>query len=153
VTGDERQRLRRSLVQPLRVVHHADQRPLAGQVQQQAQGRHADREPVGDIPAPHIECGPQRVALRIRQMPQSAQERRAQLVEPGERHVHFRLDTRHPRDAAAGRALRQVIQQRGLAGSRLPAQDQDPALACPHIGDQPVQHLALATAATQPAPG
>ena len=58
----------------------------------------------------------------------------AQLVEPGERHVHFRLDACHPRDAAAGRVLRQVIQQRGLAGSRLAAPDQDPALACPHVG-------------------
>jgi hypothetical protein len=49
--------------------------------------------------------------------------------------------------------LRQVIQQRGLAGSRLAAQDQDPALACPHVGDQPVKHLALAAAAMQPALG
>jgi hypothetical protein len=153
VPGDERQRLCRRLVQPLRVVDHADQRSFLGEVRQQAQDRHADRERVWDIPAPHVECRVQRVTLRIGEMPKPVKERRAQLVEPGERHLRFRLGAGHPRDTAAGRALRQVIKQRGLAGSRLAAQDQDPALACPHIGDQPVQRLGLAATAIQPAPG
>ena len=86
-------------------------------------------------------------------MPEPVQERRAQLVEPGERHLHFRLDACHPRDAAADRALRQVIQQRRLARSRLAAQNQDAALAGPHVRGQPVEHLTLATTAMQPAPG
>jgi hypothetical protein len=129
VSGDERERLGRGRVQPLRVVHHADQRSLAGQVRQQAQGCHDDREAVRDVSAAHAERDPQRVPLRIRETPDSVQEWRAQLVEPGERQLHFLLDTGHPHDAAAGRALRQVIQQRGLAGSRLTADDQNPALA------------------------
>jgi hypothetical protein len=54
-------------------------------------------------------------------MPESVQERRAQLMEPGERHLHFRLDAGDPRDAAASRVLRQVIKQRDLAGSRFAA--------------------------------
>jgi hypothetical protein len=110
VTGDERQRLSRGLVQQLSVVHQADQRLLCGQIRQQAQGSHADREAIRGIPVLHIERGAQRVTLRIRKMPEPVKERREQLVEPGERHLRFRLDACHPRDTAAGRALRQVIQ-------------------------------------------
>ena len=44
--GDERQRLRRGLIEPLRVVDHADQRPLLGHLGQQAQHRQADEEAI-----------------------------------------------------------------------------------------------------------
>ena len=42
----ERHRLRRGLVQPLRVIDHADQRPVGGRLGQQVQHRQADQETV-----------------------------------------------------------------------------------------------------------
>ena len=64
------------------------------------------------------------------QPPEPVQERRAQLVQPGERHLRLWLSTRRPHDAAASRALHQVLQQRRLAGSR-------PRRAAPAPGSGP----------------
>jgi hypothetical protein len=44
--GDEGQGPGRGLVEPLRVVDHTDQRPLAGRPGQQAEGGQADQEAV-----------------------------------------------------------------------------------------------------------
>jgi hypothetical protein len=83
---------------------------------------------------------------------EAIQHRCAQLVEPGERQLHVGLDAGRSRDAASGRALHQVLQQRGLADPRLAAQDQHLTLARPHARQQPIQRLALAAPATQPSP-
>ena len=79
------------------------------------------------------------------------QERRAQLMQPGELELHLRLDPRRACDAAPRRSPGQVSQQRGLADPGLAAQDQDPALTGSHARQQPIQHLALAAPAAQPA--
>ena len=64
----EPQRLRRRLVQPLLVVDHADQRPLPGHLRQQAQHGQPDQEPVRRRAGGQAERGPQRIALRRRQL-------------------------------------------------------------------------------------
>ena len=68
---DERQDLRRDPVEPLRVVDQADQRPLLGDVGQQAQHRQTHQEAIGGSPAtsPNAvpsasRCGPGRLARR-----------------------------------------------------------------------------------------
>ena len=50
-TGDEGERQRRRLVEPLRVVDDAQQRPIVGRLREQAQDRQAHEEPVRGVPS------------------------------------------------------------------------------------------------------
>lgn len=145
----ERERLRRSRVHPLHIVHVADHRALPGRVRQQAQDGQADREAVRSGAVPEAERGAERGALRPGQSFDPVQERCAQLMQPGEDEVRLRLHARGPHDPASPGGLDQVVQQRGLAGSRLAVDDQRPAVPGPDAGHQAVQRLALVTAATQ----
>ncbi len=146
---DERQNLRRGMIEPLLVIDQAHQRPGRSHLRQQAQHRQADQKPVRHRPRTHPERGPQRITLRHRQPPQPIQHRRAQLMQPGERQLHLRLDTRGGRHPAARRPPGQVLQQRRLARTRLAPHHQRPALTRPHSPQQPVQHLTFAAAAQQ----
>ena len=73
-------------------------------------------------------------------------------VHAGEGELHLGLDARRARDATARRPRREVVQQRGLADPRLAAHDQHATLARPHIRQQPVECVALATPAAQSRP-
>jgi hypothetical protein len=153
VPGDERQRPRGRSVHPLCIIQYADQRPVCRYVRQETQGGQSDRESVrGGVPLDQAERYAQRFALRAGKPLEPAQERRAQLMQAGELHVRFRLSTHRPRNPATGRALHQIVQQRGLAGSCLAAEDKYAALARPHAGHQPVQGRTLAAPATQSVP-
>jgi hypothetical protein len=55
----------RSPIEPLRIVHDADQRLLPGHIRQQAQDRQADREAIRSVTIPEAERGAQGGALRI----------------------------------------------------------------------------------------
>jgi len=68
-TSGEGERLRRGPVQPLAVVHHADERPLRRRLRQQAQDGQADEEAIGRRPGTDAQCGPQCIALRNRNTP------------------------------------------------------------------------------------
>ena len=70
-------------------------------------------------------------------------------MQPCERELLLRLDARRPRDVASGRALHQVLQQRGLADSGLAAQDEHPASTLSDTLDQLVQCRALGAPAMQ----
>jgi len=131
---DERERLRRGLVEPLRVVHHAYQRLLLGDVGQQAQQSQPDQEAVGGVAGLQAERRAERVALWSGQAIEPVEERRTQLVQPSEREFHLGLDADRPGGPASGRASQQVAQQRGLANARLAAQHQSPAVAGPRTG-------------------
>ena len=96
----ERERLRRRPVEPLRIVHDADQRPVLRRVGQQAQGRQADEEPIRGVAVTQPERRAQRVALRAGKALEAIHERRAELMQPGERELHLRLDARCLGDAA-----------------------------------------------------
>ncbi len=150
-TRHERQCLRRRAVKPLRVIDQAHHRPLRRRLSQQAEGGQPDQEPVRRRARAHAERGPQRLQLRTRQHAQPVQQRRAQLMQPGERQLHLRLHARHPQHPAPGRLPGQVLQQRRLAHPRLAVHHQHPALTGTHRLDQPVQHAALGTPVRQPA--
>ena len=142
--------LRGGAVEPLLVVHQADQRSFPGHVGQQAQHGQADQEPVRRRAGPYAERDPQRITLRNRQPFGIIQHRRAHLLQPGERQLHLRLDaggTHHP---AVRRLPGDVVQQRRLAHARLADHHQRPALTRPDGIDQPVQHAAFAAPARQP---
>jgi hypothetical protein len=140
----ERERLRGDLIEPLRIVDDADQRPFLGRVGQEAQGRQPDHEPIRRRPGAEAERRAQRVALRARQVLQPSQDRRAQRVQAGECELHLRLDARRPGDPASLRGCRQMPQQGGLADSRLAPEDQHTALARAYPSDESFQHVALA---------
>jgi hypothetical protein len=79
-----------------------------------------------------------------------AQHRRTQLMQPRERELHLGLDARRSCDAAAGRALRYVLQQRRLPDAGFTAQNHRAALARPNARDQSVQRLTLAAPTAKP---
>ena len=149
----ERQRLRRGAVEPLRIVHDADQRPLLRRVGQQAQRPPGRR---GSDPGRRRRAGrtrAERLALRAGEPLEAIHERRAELMQPRERELHLRLDARRARDAAPRRALHQVLQQRALADAGLAAQHQRAARTRAHARHQLIQRRALAAPAEQPRPG
>ena len=151
--GDEGQRLRRGAVEPLRVVHDRDQRPLLGHVGQQAQDGQTDQEAIRGVAVAQPEGRAERVALRAGQALQAIHERRAQLLEAGERELHLGLDARRPGEGAPGRAPREVLEQRALADAGLAAQHERPARTRPHARHQLIERRALAAPAEQPRRG
>ena len=126
------------------------QRLLLGGVGQQAQHREPDQEAIRRRPGAQAERGAQRVALRVRELLEPAEHRRAQRVQAGVGELHLGLDARRPRDPASRGGRRQVPQQRGLADPRLAAQDQHPALPRAHSRDEALEHVALSDTVEQP---
>jgi hypothetical protein len=147
---DEGQRLRGSRVEPLRVVHDADERSLFRNVRQQTQHRQADEEPIRRVAITQTERSAKRTALRAGKALQAIQERCAQLLQPRVRELHLRLDADRPGNVASGRMLHQILQQRALADPGLPAQHQRPARTRAHARHQLIQRRALAASAKQP---
>ena len=139
-----------ALIQPLRVVDHADQRLLRGRLREQAQHGQADQEPVR-APARHS-CRTRSVARRAaapaapRAGPAAARTadaaRRTPAPSPTAR--RRRVPPGSPRPSG------QVVEQRRLAGPRLAVHDQRPALTRVDRLDQPVQRGALRPAVRQP---
>ena len=124
---DEREPLCRGRVEPLRVVHDADEGSVFGDVGEQTQDRQADEEPIWRIAVAQAERGAKRIALRAGKALGAIQERRTQLLQTRVRELHLRLDSGRPDHAAPRRVLRQILQQRTLANPGLPAQHQRPA--------------------------
>jgi hypothetical protein len=129
---DERKRLRRCPVKPLRVVDDTHHWALFGRLAQQAQHRQADEEAIRRISRTQAERDRKRNALRIRQTPQAVPHPRAELMQPRERKLHFRLHTRCADHSTPRRPTHQVLQQGRLADAWLAAQHQHPAFARPH---------------------
>ena len=147
---DKRQDLRGGMIEPLLVIHQANQRPLPSYLRQQAQHSQTDQEPVWCRTGTETQRSPQRITRQNRETIDVIQHRRAQLLQRGEREFHLRLDTRSPRYAAIRRRPPgQVVQQRCLAHTRLVAHHKCSALTRPDSIDQPVQHAALAAPARQ----
>ena len=78
------------------------------------------------------------------------QHRRAQLMQPRERQLQFRLHARGPRYQAPRGPPDQVVKQRGLAHAGLTAYHQGPALTGPHVSDEPVKYGPFAEPARKP---
>ena len=149
-TGGEPESLRGRAIQPLLVIHQADQRPLRRHLGQQAQRGQSDQEPVGCRAGTDAERRPQGITLRNWQLIDVIQHRRAHLLQSGERQLHLRLDTCRAGHPAARRRVGDVVQQRRLAHPRLAAQHQRPALTDADSADQVIEHPALAASARQP---
>ena len=81
------------------------------------------------------------------------QHRRAQLMQPGEGQLHFRLHARRPRYQAPRGSPGQVVQQSGLADAGLTAYHQGPALTGPHASNEPVKHVTFTAPTREPSRG
>jgi hypothetical protein len=103
---------------------------------------HADR---GEHLARHPQCR----ALRLRQAVRVAQHRGAELMQPRERQLHLRLQSRRARYPATTRLPGQVVQQHGLAHARVAAHHQRTAMPGLDRLDQPVQRIPFAAPVRQ----
>ena len=72
------------------------------------------------------------------------QHRRAQLMQPGEGQLHFRLHSHGPRDQAPRGPPGQVVKQSSLAHTGLTAYHQGPALTGPHASNEPIKYATFA---------
>ncbi len=147
--GDEPQDLRRGTVEPLGVVDDTGQWLLLGDLGDQRQRGQPHQEPVGRSAGVAAEHGRERVALRDGQPVEVVQHGRAELVEAGIGQLHLRFDADCSRDVPAGDPVGQVAEQRALAHARLAPQDDDPAPAGERVGQEPVEHLTLASASEE----
>jgi hypothetical protein len=143
-SGDERQRQRRGLIEPLRVIDHAQQRTVLGHLREQTEHGQSDEEPIRSRARAQPEHDLQRPALRRRKPPKPIEHRAAQLIQTRVGQLHLRLHAHCPHDRATVGRLNQVLHQRGLPDPGLPPQNQRPTLAASDVLEQPVQHSAFA---------
>jgi hypothetical protein len=144
---DESEHLPRCGIEPLGIVDETQQRPLRGNLGQEAERRQGDQEAVGSGTRRQAERDAESGLLRLWELAEPAEHRRAELMQSRERQLHLGLDPGDPRDPEAGRLTRAVVQQGRLADTCLPADDQDRTLAAAHVLQQPVELLALAGSA------
>ena len=147
--GDERQRERGFLVEPLRIVDRAEKRLLVGRIREQAERREADDEAIRCLavadPERHAHC----LALGVGQAVEPVEHRRAELVQAGKRELDLRLNSDRPQQPQVRRRIDRVVQQRGLADPRLSAHHEGAALPRARRAEQSVESGALRVAATQ----
>jgi hypothetical protein len=82
-TGDEGERERRGLIQPLRVIDDTQQRALLGHLREQAQHRQSHDEAIRDGTGAEPEHDLERSSLRRREPVEPVEERCAQLMQAG----------------------------------------------------------------------
>jgi hypothetical protein len=102
--------LQGDLVEPLRIVHDAEQRLFGRCHGEQAQYGEPHQESVGSVPQPAAEGDVERRALRLGQFVEVAEQRRAQLLQPSERKLHIRLHADNAHDAEPVRTCRGVVE-------------------------------------------
>jgi hypothetical protein len=99
--GDKGERQRRRLVEPLRVIDHAQQRTFVGHLREQAQHRQPDEEPIRGGAVAQPEHDLERLTLRRRKRREPIEHRPAQLMQTPERQLHLRLHPHRPMDRQA----------------------------------------------------
>jgi hypothetical protein len=139
--GGEQQRLGRRPVQPVRVVDEAEQRTVGRGGGQQREGGRADGVPGRRLPrvTRWVAGGGrrrQRRGMTGGQLREEPEQRPDQLGERREREPRLELDAHRAYDRAAVGAVREVVEQRGLADAGLPAQHQAAAAPTPGVGQQ-----------------
>jgi hypothetical protein len=88
-TRDEGQRQRRRLIEPLRVIDHAQQRTHIGHFSEQAQHRQPNEKPIRGRSRSEPEHDLQRLTLRSREHREPIEHRSAEQVQAGVRQLHL----------------------------------------------------------------
>ena len=122
--SDERERQRRGLIQPLRVVDDAEQGTLLSHLRDQAQDPQADEKPVRGCARAEPEHDLHGLTLWSRQPLEPIEQRCAQLMQARVGQLHLGLHPHRPDDGEIRRRLDQVLQQRRLPDPGLAPQDQ-----------------------------
>jgi hypothetical protein len=148
--GHERERLRRGVIQPLRIVDDGEERALVGRRRHQGVHREADQGAARHAPAGEPEGDAEGLALGLGQAPRQLQERGAELLDRCERELRLPFDPGDAGDPELARGRGRVVEQGGLADSRFAVDDQHGATATARAGRQPVEHFALTIPAQQP---
>jgi hypothetical protein len=143
------QHLGRRLVEPLGVLDDAQERLLFGDVGQEAENGEAHEKAIRCGARGQPEGGAQRVALGPRQMLEPVEHLPTELMHTGERQLYLGLHAGDARDAEAGRGLDGVVEEGGLADSRLAAEHQHAAPPLVDGPEQPVESAALPAAVAQ----
>jgi hypothetical protein len=145
----EHERLGRGTIQPLRVVDAAEQRTLLAGLGEQAEQAERDEEAVLDALGGQAEGTLHRGRLRRGQAVDQIETRADELVHARERQLVLGLDADAAQHAHVGRLALGVLEQRGLADARLPAQDHDRTAFVARALKQRVQFALLSLSAHQ----
>jgi hypothetical protein len=119
----EPQDLEGGAVEPLSVLHDAEEGLLFGDLGQERQCSESDEETVRCGPGREAERDAQRVSLWRWKPVEAVQHRRTELMEPRERQLHLGLDPGDLGHTEALGPLRKAVQQCGLSDSGLAAHD------------------------------
>ena len=131
--GDEAEDHSRGGVQPLSVLHETEQRPLFGRGGQQAEHGEADEEAIRHVTGCQAQRDIQRVSLRLRESVELVEQRRAELMDPGERQLHLRFRAGDLHHTESRGTIGGVAEQRRLSDARLASEDEEGALTPAHV--------------------
>ena len=132
----ERERAGRRLVEPVRVVDHAEERAVVSRGGEQAQRRGADVEAAGALRLGERQCAAQRVRLHRRQLRQPVEQRAHELVQARVRELRLGLDAERAHDPRIARSRDGVLEQGALADPGVAADDEGGAPAA----SRPLEH-------------
>ena len=138
------------VVQPLRVVDHAQHRPSPGRLREQREHGQTDQERVGRRAAHQSEGHAECPLLRLGQPIHGGQQGYEQLVDSGETQGPLRLDGHHPDDLQVRGALYGVVEQRRLPDSGLTPEDQRAAHTRTHAVEHCLKRQLLRVAVDEP---
>ena len=127
----ERERSSRGVVEPLGVVDDAQQGLLLSSTGQEAENCEPDEERARRVPGAEPERDAERVALRIRETVAELENRRTELLQRRVVELHLPFDADSPNDAKILARLHRVLEQRSLADSGLPMNDEHGAMTVP----------------------
>ena len=124
---DEQQRLGRDLVQPVCVVHEAENRAAVRHLREEREARGVDEEALFSAPLPEAQRAAECRGLRAGQPVQMTQRRPDQLVECRERKLRLGLDSSRGEDVHIAGSIAGIPEQRGLADARIAVHDEHAA--------------------------
>ena len=145
----ERERAGRRLVEPVRVVDHAEERAVVPRGSEQAQRRGADVEPARALCLGERERAAQRIRLDRRQLRQPVEQGTHELVQARVRELRLGLDAERAHDPGIAGARDGVLEQGALADPGVAADDQRAAPAAPRLLEHSIDPSALALTADE----
>ena len=148
----EAEDVRRLVVEPLCVVDHAEQGPALRRLRQQGEDGETHQERVGRRAAELAERDLQGSLLWIGQPIGHREQGEEQLVHAGEGQRPLRLDGHHADDLHVGGGVDGVLEEGGLAGTRVAPDDHRTAEPGPHAV-QPLVESQLLCAVTDQSHG
>ncbi len=126
-SGDEDERVRGCVVEPLGIVDQAQERLIFRGLGEQAQDCERDEEAVLASPGCQAERSAEGGRLRLRKALYVPENRPDDLVQSGERELRLRFHPGAAEHAHVAGLVARVLQERRLADARLAGDDQDGA--------------------------